>query len=154
MSGWPKETLYSAGSEAGLTPSHTAASKPRRDGDGSVNSNATYRVVFWGQCARGFHRPDVVRAFAQRFKIANRQQLAQLFSGKVITLKKGLGETEANRYTSAIQMLGGICRKESERKDYFSETEFKQRNAVSFLDEDFDPDTLCLAPKDEFSTEY
>jgi hypothetical protein len=161
MSSWHKENpsrnnasrekRYSVGSLAGLPP--TSATTKSNSSD-KRNIGDTYRVVFWGQCARGYQRPDVIRAFASRFKISSQRQLEQLFSGKVITLKKGLTTNQADRYTDAIQMVGGVCRKESEQRDYFSETEFKTRNTVSFLDEDFDPSSLSLAPKDEFSLEH
>ena len=142
-----EETIYSAGSLAGLTPTTRAKPSP-------VNANentATYRIAFWGQCQRGANRDDVLAAFAQRFKIANKRQLEQLFSGKVITLKKGLDENQANKYMNAILEVGALCRKESEFRDYFSETETKTRNSVTFLDDDFDPSALSLTPKDEFS---
>lgn len=123
-------------------------------GKGNQGQNMeSYRVVFWGQCTDGYDLGDVSRAFAKRFKVQSSRQLGQLFSGKVVTLKRGLTEEQANRFISVIQMLGGICRKESELKNFFEESEFKQRKTVSFLEEDFDPSSLSLAPKDEFSTE-
>ena len=159
MNVWSKdvvqEEVYSEGSLAGL-PTVNAASIHRSPlGKNRADKlNDTYRVVFWGQCARGYERALVARAFAKRFKVTSSRQLARLFSGKVLTLKKGLSENQAEKFVGAIQSVGGVCRKESERKDYFSETEFKVRNTVSFLEDDFDFNALSLAPKDEFSPEY
>ena len=147
MSQWPRETFYSEGSVAGLS-SHDKVDEPSKPAN-----RDTYRVVFWGQCVRGTHKAQVARAFAKRFNVASTRQLAALFSGKIVTLKRGLSSQGADRYVAAVQSVGGICRKESEYKDYFSETEFKPRNNVSFLDDDFDPTKLSLAPKDEFATE-
>jgi len=147
MSAPTKETLYSAGSFAGLTP---AASN--NTSAASTAANTTFRIVFWGQCARGYQRADVMQAFGKRFKIEQNRHLEPLFSGKVRTLKKGLTESQANKYVNAMLEVGGICRKESEQRDYFSETEFKQRNSVSFLEDDFDASKLSLSPKDEFSS--
>ena len=156
MSVWLKENLYAKGVESGRRSSSrmprdvSLTQRQTRNGNQTMES---YRVVFWGQCARGYEVGKVASAFAKRFKIQNSRQVSQLFSGKVVTLKRGLTEDQADRYVSAIQLLGGVCRKESEQKNYFEESEFKTRNTVSFLEDDFDPSTLSLSPKDEFSTE-
>ncbi len=163
---WPRENLVTEGmgSRGRHSPSGTAGldflneqlSTLKQENRERVNrgsNTGSYRIVFWGQCAQGYEVGKVAVAFTKRFKIKSSRYLSQLFSGKVVTLKSGLTEEGANRYVAAIEAMGGICRKESERKNYFEESEFKQRNSVSFLDEDFDPSTLSLAPKDEFSTE-
>lgn len=111
--------------------------------------NETYRIVFWGEAAAGHDRRQVARAFAQRFGIKSRQQLLRLFSGRVVTLKQGVSTEEAHRYITAIRELGGICRMESECKNYFQETELRGRNRVSFLSDDApDFDKVTLASKD------
>ncbi|MEX1033261.1 MAG: hypothetical protein WDZ30_07855 [Cellvibrionaceae bacterium] len=112
-----------------------------------VRARESFRVVFWGETARGFSRTEVAHAFARRFNIRSRRQLAHIFSGRVITLKRNLTTAEAHRYITAIQELGGICRMESEYKDYFSQTEFMERKTVSFLQEDFSSESLSLQPK-------
>lgn len=167
---WPRETVYTEGTDnRRRSPSGTAGLEFLNEQLSTLNERSdslakqrlspaqnqgSYRIVFWGQCAPGFEVGKVAVAFSKRFKIKSSRYLSQLFSGKVITLKRGLSEEGASRYISAIESMGGICRKESEQKNYFEESEFKQRNSVSFLDEDFDPSTLSLAPKDEFSTEF
>ncbi|GAB1256742.1 hypothetical protein [Aurantivibrio plasticivorans] len=115
----------------------------------SINAQATYRVVFWGETARGYDRDLVVRNFASRFKINSRRQLERLFSGKVITLKHSLPLAEAHRYIKAIQDVGAVCRMESEMKNYFGNDEVMTRHTVSFLENDVDMSTLSLAPKNE-----
>ena len=117
----------------------------------AVKENQTresYRVVFWGECAAGYDKKDVMLAFAKQFKIKSRRQLAQIFSGRVIPLKSGLSLVQAHRYITAIQDFGGVCRFEDEVRDYFGEEELKERNSVSFLNEDFRPEALALKPKD------
>lgn len=172
---WDRETLYSAEDVAesyaaapysgtsransSFTNSPPAKASFKDSSPSSKNyfdsaaAGDTYRLMFWGQCAHGRQRGDVMHAFANRFKIANRRQLEQLFSGKVMTLKKGLSYRQADKYSDAIEEVGAVCRKESEQKNYFSGSEFKVRNTVSFLDEDFDPSALSLTPKDEFSSD-
>jgi len=114
--------------------------------DASVGE--TYRVVFWGETARGFSRTEVAVAFAKKFNIKSRSQLRQLFSGKVITLKHSLSTAEAHRYIDAIQDVGGICRLESENKHFFFEAEVKEKNVVSFLQEkEYDFESVTIAPK-------
>lgn len=152
MSTWKDEPRYSEGRLAGLSSEDANGRKPSADKTQSARD--TYRVVFWGQCARGHHKAQVAQAFAKRFKVASTRQLAALFSGKVVTLKRGLSAERAERFVIAVEEVGGIARKESEFKDYFSETEFKTRNAVSFMQNDFDADSLSLTPKDETTTEY
>ena len=149
MSNWQRETYYSEGGLAGLSNGNLFDKRPQP----TDNDKQTYRVVFWGQCVPGIHKAQVARAFAKRFKVSSTRQLAALFSGKVVTLKRGLSTEGADRYVTAVEGVGGICRKESEYKNYFSETEFKTRNTVSFLEEDFDPKKLSLTPKDDVSTE-
>lgn len=77
---------------------------------GQVN----YRVVFWGDVTPGQQRNDVARRFARRFGIRDHKLLARLFSGCVITLKKGLGHQEARCYCELIRQLGALCRMEPE----------------------------------------
>jgi len=108
----------------------------------------TYRIVFWGQISDGSNRSEVFSAFAKTFKITEAKKLKKLFSGRVVTLKKSLSSEQAHRYVAVLQDIGCICRLESEFKDYFFETEFKVRNNVSFLQKEYDVETLSLTPKD------
>lgn len=110
----------------------------------------TYRVIFWGDVAAGCTKKEVALAFAKRFNVKSRRQLAQIFSGRIIPLKSGLPISEAHRYISAIQDMGGICRLEGEKLNHFGGQEVKQRKSVSFLDQEegYDAEDWILAPKD------
>lgn len=121
------------------------------DHDQQQSTKETFRVIFWGDVAAGYTKKEVALAFAERFNIKSRRQLAQIFSGRVIPLKSGLKISEAHRYISAIQDIGGICRLENEYRDYFGNEELKTRNSVSFLDQEdgFDAEDWQLAPKQE-----
>ena len=146
MSAQSNDPLISVGEIAGLS----SVSNNKSNLAEQASLNATYRIVFWGQCINGRRLTDVQCAFAKRFKIFDADQLEQIFSGKIVTLKKGLHEQQADKFINALLELGAIARKESEFRNYFSETEVKQRNKVSFLEQDdFDPDSLSLAPKEE-----
>ncbi|GAB3094728.1 hypothetical protein G8770_01420 [Aestuariicella hydrocarbonica] len=75
---------------------------------------STYRVVFWGDVAAGHSKRDVALKFARQFGLKNSRQLKHLFSGRFLTLKRGLSEAEAQRYRRVIDGLGGVCRVERE----------------------------------------
>ncbi|MGH1469676.1 MAG: hypothetical protein ACRBCS_00675 [Cellvibrionaceae bacterium] len=122
------------------------ADRPKSHSHKQTNKE-TYRVVFWGQVAPDYIPKEVALAFARKFQIKERKQLLKLFTGKVVTLKRNLSEMDAQRYVSAIQELGGVCRIESEFKNYFFENETKERHKVNFLQKDFDMDALTLSPK-------
>ncbi len=80
----------------------------------------TYRVVFWGQVALGNERNDVARKFAKWFNITETRRLKQLFSGRVVSLKKGLTHSQAQRYCDILRGLGAMCRLEEENKVWLS----------------------------------
>lgn len=115
-----------------------------------VEQNETYRLIFWGETARGRARTDVARAFARKFGIQQQGQLQRLFSGKVVTLKHGLTANQAQKYVEAIQSLGAVCQMERETmRDCFSGTEMMERKTVSFLQNDVDMSQLALSPKED-----
>ena len=113
----------------------------------SERTKETYRVVFWGQVMPEHTQKAVALAFARKFQIKDRKQLIKLFRGKVVTLKRNLSSDEGHKYLSAIQEMGGVCRLESEFKNYFFESEVKERHHVNFLQNDVDMDALTLSPK-------
>ncbi|MBU3069639.1 hypothetical protein KOI40_07390 [Aestuariicella sp. G3-2] len=77
-------------------------------------SCSTYRVVFWGDVAEGQSRRDVALKFARKFRINDSKTLRRIFSGRLLTLKRGLSESEAQRYCQAITDLGACSRMEAE----------------------------------------
>lgn len=77
-------------------------------------SSSTYRVVFWGDVAEGRSRRDVALKFARKFRINDSKKLKRIFSGRLMTLKRGLSESEAQRYCQVITDLGACSRMEPE----------------------------------------
>ena len=77
-------------------------------------SNSTYRVVFWGATKVGEDKTDVALRFAKRFGLRDVKALKRLFSGRVITLKKGLNHLQASQFSDVVHELGAVCRIERE----------------------------------------
>lgn len=89
----------------------------------SEDSHATYRVVFWGQVDPGLSRKEVALKFARQFRVRNVHQLKHLFSGRVLTLKRGLSESRARRFSQVMTGLGVVCRLEREGETAWQRTE-------------------------------
>lgn len=81
----------------------------------SDESHATYRIVFWGETAPQLSRREVALKFSRRFRIRSVKQLKYLFSGRLLTLKHGLDEAQARRFSQLMAELGVVCRLERER---------------------------------------
>lgn len=64
-----------------------------------------FRVVFGGQTLAGFDRHAVIRAATQRMK-ATPEQIAKVFSGRKVVLKKGLSEEIGGRYLIELRKIG------------------------------------------------
>lgn len=79
-----------------------------------TSSRETFRVVFWGDVAAGQSRREVALKFARRFRISDSKQLKRIFSGRLLTLKRGLSAADAQRYCKVITELGANCRMERE----------------------------------------
>ena len=78
------------------------------------NGRPTFRVVFWGEVILGQQREIVEQKFAKWFRIRDRGVLARLFCGRLLTLKRGLSQREAQRYCEVIRGIGALCRMEPE----------------------------------------
>lgn len=78
----------------------------------------TYRVVFWGEVMLGRAQDDVSRQFAKWFKIEDSRKLKQVFSGRLLVLKKGLSYQDATLYSDVIRGIGAMCRIEPEHKAF------------------------------------
>ncbi len=64
-----------------------------------------FKLLFRGKALEG-HAADTVRhKLGQALKL-NDNGLEQLFSGRLITLKRGLGQAEATRYQGLLEQLG------------------------------------------------
>jgi len=65
----------------------------------------TYAIVFKGELREGFTQEAVMAAFQARGNLSA-QQIAQVFSGKKVTLKKGLTREEAKRFAHELRAIG------------------------------------------------
>jgi len=72
-----------------------------------MSLNPNYRIVFRGEIRPGVD-PDEVKNRLQRLLKTDANQLTVLFSGKTITVKKGLAKAEAIRYQRILQDQGAI----------------------------------------------
>ncbi len=112
----------------------------------------TYKVVFSGTTLNGQSPHDVAKRFSEAFKLDDEASLQQLFSGKIITLKRGLTHEQAQRYSKILQKLGADCCIECEANPLFSEHEIdydyerKKRRRVAQFKRDKLAD-LELEPK-------
>ncbi|TVT76343.1 MAG: hypothetical protein FHP92_10005 [Denitromonas halophila] len=64
-----------------------------------------YAIIFSGDLLDGFAPAQVKARFGERFGLKP-AQLAQVFSGRVITLKKGLDAEQARRYLAELTAMG------------------------------------------------
>ena len=67
--------------------------------------NASWKIVFRGECLPGFERATVKENFARLLRIS-KQEAERFFSGQEITLKKNLSEAEARQYVSGFEKRG------------------------------------------------
>lgn len=68
-------------------------------------SEEHYKVIFQGNLLRGFSPEDVRKTIEQRMKLSE-EQLIRFFSGRTITLKKGLTNEEAKKFTQTMNLIG------------------------------------------------
>ena len=65
----------------------------------------TYAIVFKGELREGFTQEAVMAAFQARGNLSA-EQIAQVFSGRKVTLKKGLTREEAKRFAHELRAIG------------------------------------------------
>ena len=65
----------------------------------------THAITFTGELLDGFERAEVMARFAARFGLKG-AQVAKVFCGQPVTLKKGLDEAKARAYVKALNELG------------------------------------------------
>jgi len=73
---------------------------------------AEYRVVFAGAVLEGYDAETVKETAGHRLKVTS-EQLARLFSGKPVVLKKGLEFAAAEQYVAELNRIGMKVRVES-----------------------------------------
>lgn len=71
-------------------------------------SENTFAVTFSGQLVDGANAEQVKANFAQLFKV-DVAKVAPMFSGKPVTIKKGIDEATAKKYQQALLKAGAIC---------------------------------------------
>jgi len=118
----------------------------------SMSSNTTYKVVFSGNTLDGKSITDVSERFSKAFKLTDKEALSRLFSGKMITLKRGLVYEQAQRYSGILQKLGADCCIECENQPTFFANELdydyerkKRRRVAQFSSNDYAD--VSLTPK-------
>jgi hypothetical protein len=67
-----------------------------------------YAVVFTGRLVDGAAPEQVKARFAQLFKV-DVAKVAPMFTGRPVTIKKGLDEATARKYQQALQQAGAVC---------------------------------------------
>ncbi|UTA46755.1 hypothetical protein L1F30_11335 [Simiduia sp. 21SJ11W-1] len=112
----------------------------------STGQGLRYKVVFWGQGCEGVSRNALAKAFARQFKIRSLNRLRHYFTGRLVVLKDGLPEARARALVELIKSLGGECRME-QCGCLQLQGEPARRQTPSFLQKDFDPSQLALAPQ-------
>lgn len=65
----------------------------------------TYAIVFKGELREGFIREAVVAAFRERANLSEKQ-IEQIFSGRTVTLKKGLTRDAAKQFARDLRAIG------------------------------------------------
>lgn len=71
----------------------------------SVQALATFKVVFWGRTLEGFSREAVMQAAATRLKL-NPVQLARVFDGSKVVLKRSVAADVGSRYVVELARIG------------------------------------------------
>jgi hypothetical protein len=64
-----------------------------------------FKLVFRGKALAGFDADQVRQQLGELLKLKSRG-LEQLFSGRLITLKRGLSREEASKYQQVLEQLG------------------------------------------------
>lgn len=71
-------------------------------------SENTFAVMFSGELVEGATTERVMANFAQLFKV-DMAKVAPMFSGKPVTIKKGVDEATAKKYQQALLQAGAVC---------------------------------------------
>ena len=74
-----------------------------------ASTASTYKILFFGNVVNGHNKTDVAKRFASMLNIRNKDTLRKMFSGKSVTLKKGLSEEKAKQYSYSLFDMGVEC---------------------------------------------
>jgi hypothetical protein len=92
-----------------------------------AHSAETYKVVFSGKTFEGYDPKAVTNRFSLAFNISDKDSLQQIFSGKIIILKRGLDYMAAQRYNRVLSKLGADCCLEREQPSQLLYSEPNQK---------------------------
>jgi len=117
-----------------------------------MSPTTTYKVVFSGNTLNDRSTTDVSERFSKAFNLKDKESLARLFSGKMVTLKRGLEYEQAQRYSDILQKLGADCCLEQESQALFTQNDVdydyerkKRRRVAQFSSNDYA--NISVAPK-------
>ena len=68
-----------------------------------------HNILFSGELVAGYDTDEVKDNFGKLFKITDAAKLDAIFSGKTVTLKKNLDETQARKYEAVLARAGAMC---------------------------------------------
>lgn len=71
-------------------------------------SENTFAVVFTGQLVEGAAAEQVKANFARLFKV-EMEKVAPMFTGKPVTIKRGVDAATARKYQQALLQAGAVC---------------------------------------------
>lgn len=113
----------------------------------------TFKIVFSGEILPHYNANQVAKRFAAAFNLRDAKAIQHLFSGKVITLKKGLNYKNAQRYRDILIGMGADCCIEREQNipfqvPYDPLTERRKNASPSFFG-NVDASKLSVEPKED-----
>lgn len=73
-----------------------------------------YDVVFTGELKPGFDKETVIKAFSERFQVAEAKAAEILGAGKAITMKSAVAKEVAEKFQQTLEALGMTVRLESQ----------------------------------------
>jgi hypothetical protein len=76
-----------------------------------------HSIVFKGEVRQGLTGEEVRSNLARLFKLEPGAQIDRLFSGRPVTLKKGLSAEQAQKYADGLLRAGAVCEIVSTRAD-------------------------------------
>lgn len=105
-------------------------------------SEPTYKVTFSGGVLNGMPEKLVAQRFARVFKL-NDDEIKQIFSGGIVTIKRGLDYEQADHYRNVLEKIGADCMIEPDSSVFVAHTEpdkeyeRKKRRQMAELNQDF-----------------
>ena len=70
-----------------------------------LSENKTFKILFSGGTLPGFDLPSVKKECSKSFRLST-EKTERMFSGREITLKKGIQQDQAIKYLSYFKKIG------------------------------------------------